>query len=112
VTQRALATDPEETPIIYNVGCVYALSGEAEKAIDCLEKATTRGDWYKGWAQKDSDLDSLWTRLWLNFFATGHARPAQNSCSLTTLVDELDGSSADSERRWAALVLAIFTITT
>jgi serine/threonine protein kinase/Flp pilus assembly protein TadD len=57
--QRALATDPEETSIIYNVGCVYALSGEAEKAIDCLEKATARGDWYKGWAQKDSDLDSL-----------------------------------------------------
>jgi serine/threonine protein kinase/Flp pilus assembly protein TadD len=57
--QRALATDPEETSIIYNVGCVYALSGETEKAIDCLEKATARGDWYKGWAQKDSDLDSL-----------------------------------------------------
>ncbi len=57
--QRALATDPEETSIIYNVGCVYALSGETEKAIDCLEKATAQGDWYKGWAQKDSDLDSL-----------------------------------------------------
>jgi serine/threonine protein kinase/Flp pilus assembly protein TadD len=57
--QRALATDPEETSIIYNVGCVYALSGEAEKAIECLERATARGDWYKGWAQKDSDLDSL-----------------------------------------------------
>jgi tetratricopeptide (TPR) repeat protein len=57
--QRALAMDPEETSILYNVGCVYALSGEAEKAIDCLEQATARGDWYKGWAQKDSDLDSL-----------------------------------------------------
>jgi serine/threonine protein kinase/tetratricopeptide (TPR) repeat protein len=57
--QRALAMDPEETSILYNVGCVYALSGEVEKAIDCLEKATESGDWYKGWAQKDSDLDSL-----------------------------------------------------
>jgi serine/threonine protein kinase/tetratricopeptide (TPR) repeat protein len=57
--QRALAMDPEETSILYNVGCVYALLDEAEKAIDCLEKATTRGDWYKGWARKDSDLDSL-----------------------------------------------------
>ena len=55
---RALATDPDETSIIYNVGFVYALSGEAEKAIECLERATARGDWYKGWAQKDSDLDS------------------------------------------------------
>jgi adenylate cyclase len=43
----------------YNVGCVYALSGESEKAIEYLEKATAREDWYKGWAQKDSDLDSL-----------------------------------------------------
>jgi serine/threonine protein kinase/Flp pilus assembly protein TadD len=57
--QRALAMDPEETSILYNVGCVYALAGEAEKSIDCLEKAMERGDWYKGWAQKDSDLDSL-----------------------------------------------------
>ena len=57
--QRALAMDPEETSILYNVGCVYALAGEAEKAIDCLEKAMERGDWYKGWAQKDSDLEFL-----------------------------------------------------
>jgi tetratricopeptide (TPR) repeat protein len=57
--QRALAMDPEETSILYNVRCVYALLGEAEKAISCLEKATACGDWYKGWAQKDSDLDSL-----------------------------------------------------
>lgn len=57
--QRALTMDPEETSILYNVGCVYALAGEAEKAIDCLEKATDRGNWYKGWAQQDSDWDSL-----------------------------------------------------
>ena len=56
---RALTMDPEETSILYNVGCVYALAGEAEKAIECLEKATERGNWYKGWAQQDSDWDSL-----------------------------------------------------
>ncbi len=59
--QRALVMDPEETSILYNVGCVYALAGEAEKAIDCLEKATDRGNWYKGWARQDSDWDSLRT---------------------------------------------------
>jgi serine/threonine protein kinase/Flp pilus assembly protein TadD len=57
--QRALLMDPEETSILYNVGCVYALAGEADKSIDCLAKAMDRGDWYKGWAQKDSDLESL-----------------------------------------------------
>lgn len=57
--QRALTMDPEETSILYNVGCVYALAGESEQAIDCLERATDRGNWYKAWAQQDSDWNSL-----------------------------------------------------
>jgi non-specific serine/threonine protein kinase len=56
---RALAMDPEETATLYNVGCVYALLGETEEAIDCLEKVLAHGAFYKGWAEKDSDLDSL-----------------------------------------------------
>jgi len=56
---RALAIDPEETATLYNVGCVYALLGETEEAINCLEKVLAQGAFYKGWAEKDSDLDSL-----------------------------------------------------
>ena len=56
---RALAMDPEETATIYNVACVYALLGETERAIDCLEKVLAHGAFYKGWAAKDSDLDTL-----------------------------------------------------
>jgi len=58
---RAVAIDPEDCGILYNVACIYSLQGKIEEAIDCLEKAMkpTKGHWYKGWAQKDPDLDSL-----------------------------------------------------
>jgi tetratricopeptide (TPR) repeat protein len=57
--RRALAIDPEETSIIYNVACVYALLGRTEEALDCLGKVMDQGTFYKNWAAKDSDLDSL-----------------------------------------------------
>jgi len=56
---RALAIDPEETSILYNVACVYALLGQTEDALNCLGKVMEHGTFYKNWAAKDSDLDSL-----------------------------------------------------
>jgi len=57
--RRALAIDPEETSILYNVACVYALLGQNEDAIACLEKVLAHGAFYKNWAAKDADLDTL-----------------------------------------------------
>jgi serine/threonine protein kinase/Flp pilus assembly protein TadD len=57
--RRALAIDPEETSILYNVACVYALLGKTEDALACLGKVMEHGTFYKNWAAKDSDLDSL-----------------------------------------------------
>ncbi|HKS95718.1 MAG TPA: protein kinase, partial [Terriglobia bacterium] len=57
--RRALAIDPEDCGILYNIACVYALLGKPEESIDCLDKAMTHAYWYKRWAQHDSDLDSL-----------------------------------------------------
>ena len=57
--RRALAIDPEETSILYNVACVYSLLGRTEEALDCLGKVMEHGTFYKNWAAKDSDLDSL-----------------------------------------------------
>jgi serine/threonine protein kinase/Flp pilus assembly protein TadD len=57
--RRALAIDPEETSILYNVACVYALLGQTEDALNCLAKVMEHGTFYKNWAAKDSDLDSL-----------------------------------------------------
>ena len=57
--RRALAIDPEETSILYNVACVYALLGRSEDALSCLGKVMEHGTFYKNWAAKDSDLDSV-----------------------------------------------------
>jgi serine/threonine protein kinase/Flp pilus assembly protein TadD len=56
---RALAIDPKETSILYNVACVYALLGRTEDALSCAAKVMEHGTFYKNWAAKDSDLDSL-----------------------------------------------------
>jgi len=58
--QRALAIDPEDPLILYNVGCVYALMGRIEEAIDCLE-GTLRygGKGHRQWMENDADLDAL-----------------------------------------------------
>ena len=57
--RRALAIDPEESSILYNVACVYALLGKTEDALVCLTKVMEHGIFFKNWAAKDSDLDSL-----------------------------------------------------
>ncbi|HEV8385866.1 MAG TPA: protein kinase [Candidatus Acidoferrales bacterium] len=57
--QRALAIDPEDCGILYNIACVYSLLGKSEDAINCLEKAMAHAFWYKRWAQHDSDLDAV-----------------------------------------------------
>ena len=45
--------------VLYNVACVYAGLGEAEEAINCLEKCVASGMCQKDWFQTDSDLDPL-----------------------------------------------------
>jgi serine/threonine protein kinase/tetratricopeptide (TPR) repeat protein len=57
--RRALAIEPDEPSILYNVACAYALLGRTEEALTCLAKMMEQGTFYKNWAAKDSDLDSL-----------------------------------------------------
>ncbi len=57
--QRALAMDPEEPSILYNVACIYAILGQTEDALACLRNVTERSGWYRGWAAKDPDFESL-----------------------------------------------------
>jgi TolB-like protein/Flp pilus assembly protein TadD len=56
---RALAMDPEEPSILYNVACIYAILGQTEDALSCLQKVTEGSHWYRGWAAKDPDFTSL-----------------------------------------------------
>jgi serine/threonine protein kinase/Flp pilus assembly protein TadD len=56
---KALAMDPGDASVLYNVACVYARLGEIEEAINCLEKSVTSGMGQKEWIEHDSDLDPL-----------------------------------------------------
>jgi non-specific serine/threonine protein kinase len=57
--RQALALEPGESMLLYNIGCIYALAGMAEPALDCLEQAFERGQVQKEWYAQDGNLDSL-----------------------------------------------------
>ncbi|MHC4830645.1 MAG: TPR end-of-group domain-containing protein [Planctomycetota bacterium] len=57
--RQALALDPEEPMLLYNVGCVYALAGIHDEALECLERAVRKGLTQTGWFMNDSNLDPL-----------------------------------------------------
>src|SRR6266550_3975553 len=57
--RRASTIDPEDSAVLYNVGCVYALAGSDEEALDHLDKAIQDGFGHRDWLENDSDLDSI-----------------------------------------------------
>jgi len=57
--RAAIAREPDEPMVLYNVGCIFSLAGEIEKAINVLERAVERGLTQRGWFEHDSNLDPL-----------------------------------------------------
>jgi serine/threonine protein kinase/Flp pilus assembly protein TadD len=57
--RRALEMDPTDSGVLYNVACAYALLGETQDAVTCLEKAVANGFGHKAWLEHDADLNSL-----------------------------------------------------
>jgi serine/threonine protein kinase/tetratricopeptide (TPR) repeat protein len=57
--RRARRIDPDDPMLLYNLGCIHALAGNVEEAIDCLERAAAGGLLQKGWYEHDGDLDPL-----------------------------------------------------
>ena len=57
--RRALAINPDDPLLLYNITCMYALFGEANQALDYFEKAVDKGYGQKDWVAHDADLDSL-----------------------------------------------------
>jgi len=57
--RRALALDPEEPMLLYNIGCIYALAGMTDEALECLDRSVRRGLTQLGWFANDANLDSL-----------------------------------------------------
>ena len=57
--RRARRIDPDDPMLLYNLGCIHALAGDLEVAIDCLERAASGGLLQKGWYEHDGDLEPV-----------------------------------------------------
>ncbi len=57
--ERALAIDPEDAAVRYNVACLYSLEGMKDEAIACLEDAMRVGFGNREWLKHDPDLNPL-----------------------------------------------------
>jgi adenylate cyclase len=53
--QKALAIDPSDPSIRYNMGCFYAKAGEIDQAFEYLQDSITS----KSWIEHDPDLDPI-----------------------------------------------------
>ncbi len=56
---HALSMEPEDGSVLYNVSCAYAVLGETDKSLDCLEKAFARGFGFREWIENDPDFAAL-----------------------------------------------------
>jgi TolB-like protein/Flp pilus assembly protein TadD len=56
---RALAIDPTDSVVLYNVACFYSLDGQLDKALNCLESAANQGAISGSWMEHDNDLANL-----------------------------------------------------
>jgi adenylate cyclase len=55
---KALALDSEDSAVLYNVACLYAVLHRTKDALNCLRKVVRSG-WRKEWIKNDPDLNSL-----------------------------------------------------
>jgi adenylate cyclase len=57
--EQALAIDPDEPMVLYNVACIQSLAKKYDDALNSLEKAVQSGLTQKNWLEHDSNLDPL-----------------------------------------------------
>ena len=62
--RRAFAIDPEDSSVLYNLACVYALAGSSEEALDHLDKAIQNSA--NGWST---------IRPWIPFARSRGSKP-------------------------------------
>jgi adenylate cyclase len=56
----SLEKSPNDSIVHYNAACLFALAGDAEKSLDCLENCRFHvGNLNREWLSHDSDLDSI-----------------------------------------------------
>lgn len=56
---RAMLLDPDDSMLLYNAGCIYALLGMESEALSCIESSYEAGLTLRGWYENDCNLDSL-----------------------------------------------------
>jgi TolB-like protein/Flp pilus assembly protein TadD len=56
---RAIAMDPEDPMLLYNVACLYSVLGRTEDCLTALEQAVNKGWGDKAWLEHDSDFDAV-----------------------------------------------------
>lgn len=56
---RARRLEPADPMVLYNLACIYSLAGKVDEALDCLEVCFGHGFTFRGWAQRDSNLDAI-----------------------------------------------------
>ncbi len=57
--RQALAIDPLDAGVRYNVACLYAVEGALDDALTCLEEVVRAGFRNRDWMERDPDLSSL-----------------------------------------------------
>lgn len=57
--QHALGLNPDDAILLYNAGCIYALAGLREPALQALEDAIHAGLRQRAWFENDGNLDFL-----------------------------------------------------
>lgn len=57
--EAALRLRPDDFGTLFNAACFHANAGEAERALDLLDRAIATGQGFRDWIEHDHDLDSL-----------------------------------------------------
>lgn len=57
--QRALFLEPNDPMLLYNAGCIYALMGMEDEALESLDQSVEAGLTQKEWFEHDPDLNGL-----------------------------------------------------
>jgi serine/threonine protein kinase/tetratricopeptide (TPR) repeat protein len=57
--RRALAMEPDDAGVLYNIACGFALEHQTEEAVSALNKAIDQGFGHWKWIDHDSDFDSI-----------------------------------------------------
>ena len=57
--RRALAMDPDDPSVLYNIACAFSMEGQLTEAFGALQKAIDHGFGHWKWIENDADLDPM-----------------------------------------------------